>query len=162
MNSSERAQRKDSWLRVYHHEITRRKRIWQEKPKAYRQIFGPNRKGLDEQTECQAMEAYGKHVWVPATHLWIHDAKKGFKLDGINRRGFSEAETYEYDGFRVVPQICWSCIATRELMSPVIPWSARQTLAQHILNDKRKPKGKRGQECMLEDYDELFDNIEYA
>lgn len=164
MNSSERARRTDAWLRVYHHEISRRRKIAQEKPRAYRQLFGQNHKGLFEPHTCPGVEAWGKHIWVPATHLWIHDKVKGFKIGGVNRRGFSEAQSYEYDDFRIVPQICWSCVMTRELMTPVMTWSERQkSLADHIREGmQHKPKGKKGKPTMIEDYEELLDNIEYA
>lgn len=152
MNSNELARKRDLMLRVYHHEINRRRDIQKTKPKAYKKLFAMNPKRLDESCD-------GTHVWVPMTILWIHDGNgKGSMIDGFKRRGFSEATTFEHNGYRFVPQMCWNCVATRELVLPVMSWSERQkTLADHIAAaQKGKPRGKIGADVMLDDFDDLF------
>lgn len=139
------------WLRVYHHEISRRKRLWAENPKKAAKVFAQNPKRL---ADC----CDGEHVWVPASTLWIHDNGKGaYKIGGYWRRGLREAHPYKDADFQVTPQMCWYCIKTRDKRMPLISWSQRQrTLAEHILLDKKsKPRGRKGAETMIEDYDEL-------
>lgn len=143
MNSS-------AWLRVYHHEISRRRRLQQEQPTLYKKVCGHNPKKLNECCEDE-------HVWVPATTLWIHDNAKGaYKIDGYLRRGLREAAPYRDNGFRVIPQMCWNCVHTREMRSQIVSWSERRkTLADHIQTDKVKKRGRQGRNTMIEDYDEL-------
>lgn len=152
MNRVEATRRRELWLRVYQHEISRRERIANEKPKAYKKVFASNPKRLNECCE-------GPHAWVPATVLWIHDdlSRKGSMIDGFKRRGFKEGQQYKYDGNIIIPQICWNCKCTREKIVPDLTWAERQmTLAQHIQRDsKGKPRGKLGRDAMLDNLDDL-------
>lgn len=146
------SQRRDLILRVYGHEISRRRQIQQEKPKAYRKLFAANMKRLSECCE-------GTHVWGPMTTLWIHDgAGKSYMIDGFKRRGFREAMPFKANGYVYFPQMCWNCVQTREKVVEDLTWAERQrTLADHIKADiKGKPRGKKGADLMLEDFDDLF------
>lgn len=159
MNSSKSAKKRQIYLRVYHHEISRRRQIAAEEPKAYTKLFRANNKGLSEEC-CE------KHIWVPMTTLWIHDkVGRGYTLYGYRRRGFAEAHSFIDGLYRVTPQMCWRCASTRELITEIMTWTERHnSLTQRLIEEaKGKPRGRQGADIMLHDFDELFDNsIEYA
>lgn len=150
--NTEIARKRELWLRVFYHEISRRRRISNEKPKAYKKLFASNPKRLSEDP-CEV------HTWVPATTLWIHDnSKKGNLIDGFRRRGFHEAQMYKSSGYIVIPQICWSCTCTREKIVPDLSWAERQAILDKLSKEqyKGKPRGKLGGDSMLEDFEDLF------
>lgn len=153
MNVVEIGAKRQSFLRIYQHEISRRRQIKSEKPKAYAKIFSANDKGL---LDCCPPHM---HIWVPMTHLWIHDgAGSKYKIGGFDRRGFREAMPYKIEGYRVIPQMCWNCIHTRELITEVTPWGYRSVAQQIILDNNGKKRGKPGSDIMMHDLSDIMDN----
>lgn len=125
------------WLRVYNREIKRRNAAYEESSKNYFKVFGPNLKPLQDACE--------EHVWVPATHLWIHDEKKqrgAFTLEGIRRRSFAEASPYvEPGGVSVTPQICWNCCeAAREIRTKKTTYEEREQVTKANKKEARARK----------------------
>lgn len=139
----------EDWLRVLEHELTRRRRICRENKDLYTKIHSSNPKGLLYQKDCVS------HVWVPATHLMIHDGgPKSQKINGVSTRGFSEAACFRLNTAQIVPQMCWKCDATRERTLDMR--SAETRLAEH---KAARPKKQRGRKTDLAEsmFDELFD-----
>lgn len=137
--------------------MSRRFRIANEKPKAYRKVFAGNLKPLG--LECCPNN---DHCWVPATTIWIHDGAKGSsKIGGFARRGLHEAMPYKWRNFQVTPQVCWNCMRTREHISQILTMDERRNLAEHIVKDQQhKPKGRKGAGPVLTDIEMFFDNAE--
>lgn len=136
MNVTELAARRQSFLRVYSKEIQQRKDLALADPKQYNDYYEGNRKGLSSRCE--------HHLWVPMTHLWIHDgAKRGYVINGIKRRGFQEAMPYTSGNYSVAPQMCSNCCKTRERITENRPWAERRSLAEQIVSDNKRKKRRR-------------------
>ena len=157
MNTALLASRRQAFLRVYQHEISRRKQISAEKPKAYAKIFTANNKGLKSCCEPH------QHCWVPMTHLWIHDgaSAKGYTISGFKRRGFKEATPFKDGEWLIVPQMCWYCVKSREVINQTAPWKDKyRTVAAQIIKDnKGKNRGRAGSDIMMHDLDDLFETL---
>lgn len=137
MNVTELAARRQSFLRTYNKEIRARKDLAMDSPKKYNDFYEGNRKGLADTCD--------QHLWVPMTHLWIHDnGRRGHVINGVKRRGFTEAMPYKVGDYQVVPQMCSNCCKTRERITKIVPWTERNTLAEQIVKDgKRRKRRKR-------------------
>lgn len=149
----EHARQRDTWLRVYNHEMTRRKRLLAERPQKAEALLKRNRKGV--------ADTCAKHSWVAARLLWIHDSmKKGGKqyheIDGIYRRGFHEAASYRLNGYEYTPQMCMYCVAARELIKEPWSWTKDQQRHKQLEHELEKPRGKMGRDIMLDDLEDLF------
>ena len=124
------------WERVYHHEISRRRRLWETKPAIFKKIHSFNPKGLIKEEECK------EHVWIPASHLAIHDnAGKQIIIDGMKHRGFKEAMPFRDTDVTVVPQMCFHCEASREYEIRIL--TTEQRLAEQAQARPRKKRGKK-------------------
>ena len=122
------------WTKVFKSEITRRKDLYNSSPASAKEMFSSNPRGLVE--DCGA-----EHVWIPATTVWIHDeARGGYKIDGVKRRGLTEAFPYvdKASKIRVLPQVCNNCSATREREVPVISAEDRAALEKERKAADRK------------------------
>lgn len=143
-----------AWIKVYREEIALRKKIQAEKPRAFKKLFAKNPKGLID--DCG-----GKHVWIPASTLWIHDndasRRSTFVIDGFNRHGLAEADPRTFDNCTVVPQMCFRCVKTRELVMEKISYAERQAAydAAARKNGKRG-RGRAGESVMLDDLEDLY------
>lgn len=136
MDVTELAARRQSFLRIYNSEIRDRKDLAAADPKEYNKFYEGNRKGL--------IDTCDEHLWIPMSHLWIHDGgKRGQVINGIRRRGFQEAMPYTCGKHVVVPQMCWNCCKTRERITENTPWAERRSLAQQIVSDNKRRKRRR-------------------
>ena len=133
MTNPELTPKQQAYMQVYEEEIAHRRKYAEENAKDYPKYYSGNLKGLSKccEEEC---------VWVPMSILWIHNkVKKGYMLNGVKRRGFTEAFAYTADDRQIVPQMCWNCVATRE---HDVTWKGRQSLKDAIIADN-KPKKRR-------------------
>ena len=138
----------EDWTRVFHKEIARRRDLHARKHELFSKIHVVNPKGLLRSEECN------NHIWVPATHLFIHDsATNKTILNGVRTRGFQEAKPWTDDGCTVVPQMCWSCDATRE--REILLQTTEERLAELQASRPKKKKGKKASHIEAS-FDALF------
>lgn len=156
MNVTQLAAKRRSFLKVYSKEISARQDTMVNDLKFYKGRYEGNCKGMKPTCEKE-------HVWVPMTFLWIHDgARRGHLINGIKRRGFSEAMPFKVDDYQVLPQMCWYCNKTRERINKLVPWQERATLTEQIIKDgkrrKRRPRNTavKAPNGMLTDLDKLL------
>lgn len=136
------------WLRVFDHEITRRRRIATENLDLYKKLRAANPKGLLHEKKCSC------HIWVPATHLMIHDnGAKSHNIGGMRRRAFNEAAPYKSNGVQMIPQMCWLCDATREHAFEVLTAAERK---EAYKAQRPKPKKGRSTDDITSVFGDLF------
>lgn len=120
------------WTSTFLDEMSRRRKLMKQKPDVYKKVWRVNPKGIHQAKDCD------EHIWIPATHVAIHDSTSKHKLSGvIKSRGFTEAKPFVEDGVTVVPQVCNHCDATRELEIHI------RTTAERLADQEaNKPKTK--------------------